>query len=140
MAAKTFDISFEGYWREPKIGGIPNKSGVYCVYECTHNTSAETVSIHRLIYIGESADVNRRINGHEKWNDWKRYVRSGNQLCFSFGYIESDYRERVEAALINEHQPPVNSEYKYRFPFDTTTVRTSGCNAKLRSEFTVFRK
>ncbi|WP_339171851.1 GIY-YIG nuclease family protein [Anoxybacillus sp. FSL W8-1294] len=139
MAEKIFNVDFKGYWREPNIRGIPEESGVYCVYECKHNVSNKTVTIHRLIYIGESDNVNERIKNHEKWDEWKQYVGLGRELCFSFGYVESTYRERVEAALIYEHKPPVNVEYKSCFPFDKTTVKTSGANSKLKTEFTVLR-
>ena len=40
MSEKTFSLNFDGYWRAENVRGIPSKSGVYCVYECTHNVSA----------------------------------------------------------------------------------------------------
>jgi len=133
MAEQTFQVEFEGYWREPNINGIPTKSGVYCVYECTYNESERTVSIHKLIYIGEAGDANNRIENHEKWGDWRKHVREGRQLCFSFGYVESSDRERVEAALIFKHKPPENSEYLDSFPFDKTTVLLSGKTSLLKN-------
>jgi len=139
MAEKTFKVDFEGYWREPNISGIPSGSGVYCVYECTYNESSSTVSIHKLIYIGEADDVNDRIKNHENWDDWKKHVRWGNQLCFSYGYEESANRERVEAALIFKHKPLENSEYTDSFPFDKTTIILSGKTALLKTPFTVER-
>lgn len=139
MAAMTFNVKFEGYWREKSIGGIPDKSGVYCVYECTYNSEKDTVSIHRLIYIGKAGNVRERIRNHEKWQAWKRHVRSGNELCFSFGSLQSENRDRVEAAFIFEHKPPENEEYKNEFPFDTTTINTSGRTALLNTNFTVYR-
>ncbi len=139
MAEKTFNIEFKGYWREPNIGGVPEESGVYCVYECTHNTSEKTVSIHELIYIGEADDVRNRIETHEKKDDWKQHVRNGNELCFSFAPFPSTDRDRVEAALIFHHKPPVNDEYKDSFPFDRTTISISGRTVKLNTHFTVER-
>lgn len=32
MAEKTINIKFDGYWRDENKGGIPEQSGVYCVY------------------------------------------------------------------------------------------------------------
>ncbi len=139
MAEQTFEVEFEGYWREPNMSKIPAKSGVYCVYECTYNESEKTVSIHKLIYIGEAEDANDRIKNHEKWDDWEKHVKEGNQLCFSFGYVESSNRDRVEAALIFEHKPPENSEYTDSFPFDKTTISLSGRIALLHANFTVER-
>lgn len=140
MANKTFNVSFEGYWRESKKGGIPAKSGVYCVYECKYDSKDETVAILKLIYIGEGRDVKDRIKNHEKKPKWKNHVRSGNELCYNFGYVESTYRDRVEAAFIFKHNPPENTEYVDKFPFDETTIKASGETAKLNTNFTVYRK
>ncbi|AKN32334.1 hypothetical protein Ccar_16275 [Clostridium carboxidivorans P7] len=139
MAAKTFDINFRGYWRESDVAGIPSESGVYCVYECTYNKNNDTVGIHKLIYIGESNNVNGRIANHEKWEDWRKEVAKANEICISFGQVDSTYRERVEAALIYHHQPAVNTECMEGFNYDRTTINTSDCNAKLSANFTVER-
>ena len=32
MAEKTVTIEFDGYWRDENKGGLPAKSGAYCVY------------------------------------------------------------------------------------------------------------
>ncbi|PKP20333.1 MAG: hypothetical protein CVU05_09355 [Bacteroidetes bacterium HGW-Bacteroidetes-21] len=126
MAEQTLNQTFDGYWREPNKSGLPKSSGVYCVYECTHNTSEKTVSIHKLIYIGEAADVNQRVATHDRLEDWKKHVRQGNELCYSFTPVDSYYRERVEAAFIFRHKPPENTEYVKNFPFDKTIVKSTG--------------
>lgn len=137
MAEQIFNQNFDGYWREPNKGGIPSKSGIYCVYECTHNVQEKTVTIHKLIYIGESENVNQRIANHEKQNDWEKHVRQGNELCYSFSEVDSYYRVRVEAAFIYRHQPPVNTEYKDNFPFDKTIVKSEGKIVLLKDYFVV---
>ena len=139
MAAKTISIEFNGYWRDENKSGLPNKSGIYCVYECTHNVSQKTVTIHKLIYIGESENVKNRVANHEKYNDWLKHVRSGNGLCFSFGGVRSVDRNRSEAAMIFKHKPPENEEYRDSFPFDKTTMSLSGKTALLNTYFTVDR-
>ena len=136
MTAKSYSLTYDGYWRELKIGSIPAQSGVYSVYACRHNASAGTVTIRKLIYIGESQNVRDRISKHEKWNDWRRHLNAGEVLCFNFAPISVD-RERVEAALINHLKPPENTEYTNTFPYPQTTVRTSGKNTLLSDKFTV---
>ena len=37
--------------------------------------------------------------------------------------------ERAEAAMIFKHKPPCNTQFVESFPFDTTTITTSGKNA-----------
>ena len=139
MAETTIDIELDGYWRDSKKEGIPDESGVYCVYECHHNTSAGKVSLQKLIYIGEAADVCKRIAGHEKYNDWLSHVRHGNELCFSFGGVDAVERIWAEAALIFKHKPPENTEYVDSFPFDKTTMQLTGATALLVPHFCVYR-
>ena len=139
MAEKSFSLDFKGYRREGNISGLPSISGVYCVYVCSYNADKDTVSLKNLIYIGESDDINDRINGHERWDDWESHVGSDEELCFSYVEVDSYYRERVEAALIFKHKPEENTEYKDSFPFDTTTIETTGRNEFLKSKFTVYR-
>lgn len=137
MAKQTFEIEFDGYWREPNISGIPSESGIYCVYECTHNKEEKTVTNHKLIYIGESVDVNNRIANHEKWSDWKKKVSNGNEVCISVAKIGSTYRNRIEAALIFEHKPPVNTDCINEFNYDETTIVIKGKIGLLNNNFTV---
>jgi excinuclease UvrABC nuclease subunit len=136
MSHQTSHLDFDGYWREPNVTHIPAASGIYCVYTATHNRSANTVTLHTLVYIGESANVRDRIASQERWNDWRRHLLPGQQLAFSCAKMVTG-RERAEAAMINHHKPPENSEYVHSFPFDRTTVRTTGQNALLSSYFTV---
>lgn len=133
-----YNLNYDGYWREPNISGIPEESGVYSVYSCQYNNPNKTVSIRKLIYIGESQNVNDRISDHEKWEDWQAHLNYGEELCFNFAPISaSGGRERVEAALIFHHKPPENKEYVNSFPYPETTVSTAGENSHLSSRFTV---
>lgn len=139
MSEQTYELEFRGYWREPAKGGIPNESGIYCVYSCVHNETEKTVSIKKLIYIGESGDVKARIANHEKFNDWKKYVKQGEVLCFSFASVPSASRVRCESAMIFEHEPPVNTEYTQAFSHDKTTISLFGKTNLLNTSFSVKR-
>lgn len=140
MVAKSYTLEFNGYWREANISGLPAKSGIYDVYACTYNAREGTVSLSRLLYIGEAADVQGRITNHDRWTDWKRQLKQGEELCFNAALIspEAD-RQRAEAAMIFKHKPTCNTEYTDNFPFDTTTITTSGKNALMHASFTVTR-
>lgn len=139
MAAQEFSIDFGGYWREPNKSGVPNKSGIYCVYTCSYNASDNSVALKKLVYIGESADVGSRISNHEHQSDWEKHLNKGEQLCYTFGEIGSTYRERCEAAMIFKHNPPVNDKTTSSFPYDQTTLKLSGKTAFLVCNFTVNR-
>ena len=139
MAAKSYTLDFDGYWRTPNISWLPAKSGIYCVYACTYNQQEKIVSIKKLLYIGEAENVNKRVSEHERWQDWEGELRRGEELCFNAALIspESD-RQRAEAAMIHHHKPPCNVEYVDSFPFEQTTISTSGKNAELDGHFTVY--
>lgn len=140
MAIEIYQLGFDGYWREPNASGLPAKSGIYGVYACVHNQSANTVTLNRLLYIGEAANVQGRVANHERLPDWRRHLKTGEILCFNAALIGPDAaRRRAEAAMIFKHKPPCNTEYADNFPFDTTTVTTSGRNALMHPTFTVTR-
>jgi len=139
MADKTISLEFDGYWREPAISGLPAESGIYCIYTCTHNQKEKTLSLKKLIYIGESQDVKKRISNHEKWDEWKKHQNKGEVICISCAKVADGSRNRAEAAMIYKHKPPVNIEYVDCFPYDKTTINTSGKNRLLKSQFTVLR-
>ncbi|HEV2336629.1 MAG TPA: GIY-YIG nuclease family protein [Stellaceae bacterium] len=140
MAAKSFTLKFDGYWLGAAVGGLPVKSGIYGVYASTFNDSANTVTLNRLIYIGESENVQSRVKGHEKWPDWRKQLKSGEALSFNCALISgSDDRQRAEAAEIFKHKPVCNSDYTNNFPFDRTTISNEGNAALFVSPFTVER-
>jgi hypothetical protein len=136
----NYALNFDGYWREPNVGGMPSVSGIYGVYACTYNSYGQTVSLERLLYIGEAANVHDRIADHEKWVEWRRQLRSGQVLCLNAALIsgQSD-RCRAEAAMIFAHKPPCNTECRDSFPFDATGISTTGCNALMKPFHTAYR-
>ncbi len=138
MAEKSYQLDFDGYWREGSVDGVPDDSGVYCVYACKR-TGEGKVFIRLLIWIGESQNVRSRIKAHEKFSDWKTYLEEGEELCFNFAPVNAPDRPRVEAALIFQHKPPANEEFKNAFPFDKTNVKIDGEKGKLSSSFSVKR-
>ena len=134
---KTISLEFNGYWREVNKASVPSKPGIYCVYTCTYNKDEKTVSLNRLVYVGESENVHNRIDSHERLEDWKKQLKPGETLCYSIAEKSGDDRNRAEAAVIYHHKPPCNVEYVNSFPFPDTTINTSGRNAKLSSCFVV---
>lgn len=136
---KTISLAFEGYWLEINKSGVPAQSGVYCVYACTYNQNKDTVTLRELVYVGESENVRNRLANHERLPDWKKRLTAGETLCYSVAAVSGSDRNRAEAAVIFHHKPPCNTEYKYSFPFESTTIQTSGRNTLLDSSFTVYR-
>lgn len=139
MAATTIWIEFDGYWRDVNVGHVPAVSGVYVAYAAIYDANSRQVSLKRVLYIGESADVRARLETHERRPDWKHALRAGEVLCFSVGPVASGSRNRAEAALIYKHQPPLNTSCKDEFNYDSTTISLTGQTALLHTHFTVER-
>jgi len=136
--AKTINLDFDGYWREADKSGTPARSGVYAVYVCKYNPPPkDTVTLNKLIYIGEAEDVNDRISNHEKWPEWRKEVPKDSEICFSFAGVTSPDRERAECALIYYHKPKCNDECKDAFPYEETTVNSAGKHEFIESSITV---
>ncbi|MFM5842329.1 GIY-YIG nuclease family protein [Aeromonas sanarellii] len=135
--AKTVSIEFKGYYREANKSSVPSQSGIYCVYRCVPTDTG--LAINKLLYIGESQDVNARLANHEKLEGWERHLRHNRDeiLCYSFGAVPPNDRVRCESALINRHQPPENIEYTGDFNYQETTIILTGRTKFLDSEFTV---
>lgn len=137
--AKTINLEFSGYWLEEDKGSIPAKSGIYLVYVCRYNEERDSVTLDKLIYIGEADNVQDRIDDHEKWPKWREYVPKGSKICFSFAGVTNPDREHAEAALVYYHKPPCNTEYVDSFPFEDAIVKSMGRCALLSSPITVYR-
>jgi hypothetical protein len=140
--AKIIDLNFDGYWREVNKGGIPDEPGIYGVYVCKYNPPEKegesgTVTLKKLIYIGEAKKVKTRIADHEKWDEWREEVPQGSQICFNFAGVTSPDRERAECALIYYHKPVCNDACKDEFPYEETTVTSKGKHEFIKSPITV---
>jgi hypothetical protein len=140
MPSENYSLEFNGYRLATNSSSLPANAGIYCVYACVYNTNNDTVSLSRLLYIGEATDVRERIQSHEKWPKWWNELKPGEEISFSVALISSESdRKRAEAAMTFKHKPPCNTEHVDAFLFDTTTVSTMGKNAMLDSSFTVHR-
>ena len=139
MATKTISLYFDGYWMEPEISEVPKQSGIFVVYACAKDAQEAAFVLKKVIYIGESENVNQRIAKYKEWPFWKNHC-GAHQICFSFAHVADQYRKRSEAALIYKHKPPVNERYIVTYPFDETSINLSGKIGLLSRNYTVNRK
>lgn len=133
----TFNITIEGYWREIHKAGVPTHSGIFFVYENIYNEDLGTVTLLKILYVGEADNVRARITGHELLGKWKECVHPGNELCYSTGSVTPGARTRIKAAFIFNLQPAVNSNFKDEFPYPQTTIIAAGKTKLLETNFTV---
>lgn len=95
---KKINLDFDGYWREINKNSIPSKSGVYCVYSCVYNSSNKTVSIKKLLYIGESENVHDRIANHDRLEDWKKNYRTMKPYVIRLDRLvrETEFEQKLQ--------------------------------------------
>lgn len=119
---KEISLVFEGYTANGN--DAPYAQGIYLVYRGTNFIYQNP---KQLLYIGEAENVFNRLWSHEKQREWQGYLQHGEELLYSFARTWSEMeRKMAEAALIYRHEPPVNIEYKWNYPFSPVAVRASG--------------
>lgn len=132
------ELRFNGYWREPNIGGIPNDSGIYLVYRSVFHVESKSVTLLELIYIGQAEKARERIRSHEKWSQFRSLLHTGEEIAFAFAVCDDDdVLDRAEAALIYQCQPPLNNQLTEEFILPPTTIVATGRCALLDHKFTV---
>ena len=137
MAEATIIVHINGYWRESDISNILTHSGIFFVYESKYNPDENTVDLLNLIYIGEAMNIRERIRTHDKYLIWKNIISPGNELCFATGSVEDYFRERVKIAYVFGNNPAANNGHISQFPFDNTTLISTGKTALLKPTLTV---
>ena len=137
MHARMFGMTFQGYWRDEHEQDLPSLSGVYCVYVCVDHPDTKEVQLTELIYIGETNDIRASIAIHEKHPLWKTHGNPGTDICYSYALVDPQDRERCAAALIFQHQPRDNQEYRLAFPFGDTSISLLGQIRHLTPNFTI---
>lgn len=139
MTEKTYNQTFDGYWRYVNRGSMPQKAGVYCVYSGTYNQEAKTVSLNRLLYIGQATNIHDRLQSHECYEEWIAELKNNEIIIFSCTLLGESDLDRFEAAMIYKHKPPVNDLCVNYFRHDKTNVNLSDKIALLTPHFTVYR-
>jgi hypothetical protein len=139
MAEQTLVVDINGYWRDQQRKILVENSGIFFVYEAKYNDTDQTVDLLRIIYIGHDASIGQFLLSSELRQEWLQMIEPGNELCYATAAVDNYYRTRVAAAYIFAHLPPVNKEYTTAFPFDRTTIISTGKTALLYPVITATR-
>lgn len=137
LVVHSYNLKFDGYWREGKESSLPAVSGLYCVYAATYRSSSDTVDLDALLYIGKSINIHERHVDHEAKRYWQSFCKPGQEICYSVAALSKNSLDIAEAAMIFKHKPICNDQLKDSFGYEKTEVITSGCNAKLYTDFVV---
>ena len=130
---KEYSLNFTGYYRDEVIDtSLPHDPGIYLVYRGV-NKDTKTCILKELIYIGESGDIHDRHvkDGefvHEHYQDFLNACKNGETPYYAYAKLTGgvEDRQRVEAAMINQMKPRLNSKNTKTFNDPATTVKVSG--------------
>lgn len=104
----NYFLNVQGYWTDLNRHSIPCITGVYFVFACVYNPVPNTVSLKRLLYVGQAIDVNARISSHTKRPMWASMLALGETVCYSVTAVDGRSLDVVEAALVYKLKPPTN--------------------------------
>jgi hypothetical protein len=135
----SIPMEFDGFWIEDAVDKLPAEAGIYTVFGGAYDPDDKSVKLEYTIYIGWADNVREAVKASRHWDDWRKECEDGWKLCFNFAPVAVPNNERGAAALIFEQKPPVNEEYKYKFPFDDTKVWLTGKTGLLDTTFEVYR-
>jgi hypothetical protein len=75
---------------------------------CFSNPFPDNFGKWDAIYIGQCESFKARIPGHERWQE---AVRTGAENVLACQIDQTDLRTAVEAALIQQFDPPLNKQH-----------------------------
>lgn len=127
-----YNVTFKGYRRDVNKTGLPTYGGIYLVYCCTYNEHSQTVSLRDLIYIGQAINIHDRICNHDRYADFRRQLKQGEQLCYSYASVSPNDMDVVENALIFMQKPALNEDLKNHFNYPNSEFSIEGACALLR--------
>ena len=127
---KKYDLSFQGFFRD--ASELPKKPGVYCVHSGVYNEIAKTVTLRKLLYIGQSDCVGIHLANSSNLQVWSGKLSCGEELWFSFAQIDADELDRCASALVYDNQPECNSIGKDGFRYMDTIVSVGGAIGLLK--------
>jgi len=130
-AEKRYDLTFEGYYLN--ADDLPDCSGVYCVYRCTHNSAVRQVCLKELLYVGPAEDIRKRHLNHEKFSSWCSCLGNDERVCFAYAKVAKEDLLRCEAALIFLNKPCCNDNGKDGFHYADTYVSVTGTSGLLKN-------
>lgn len=122
----SYNLNFEGYWRDINKGGLPTYSGIYTVYRCRYNDDVDTVSLIEIIYIGQAENIRDRHKNHEKLELFKTQLKSEEELCYSCSQVDKGSLDLVENALVFAQKPRLNDQLREKYNYKPARFKLDG--------------
>lgn len=97
---KNFTLELEGFFTNFSIVNVPQKSGVYFVFAGVMNAEDDSCTLARLLYIGGSADVKKRLEVSENRSQFDECLETGESLFYAYALVDETDRVICEKGLI----------------------------------------
>lgn len=125
---KEYVLKIQGYYADEVRDRFPDSPGIYFVYRGVFNSETNTCSLKQLLYIGQTDSLQRRHNEHSKREMFLNSLGVDEMLFYTFAItnVNEEERLRVEAALIYELKPILNTQNCYTFDYPPTRVVIEG--------------
>lgn len=121
---KTIKLNFDKIYTP---GNLPDEtiSGVYVVKEgkLENRNGRKIYKSPRVLYIGQSNDVFRRLEEHENNNKWDGVQ---NDLYYVVACVSPEDLDQAEAACIYKHDPIYNKACTVDFSYPDTRIVICG--------------
>lgn len=79
------------------VGTLSDQSGVYAITTFTNG-------FHKIIDVGESETVKKRVSTHDRSDSWKKHM--ADTLYVSVIYCNERDRMLFESDILDTHNPP----------------------------------
>ncbi len=133
-----YNVTFKGYRRDVNKSGLPSYGGIYMVYCCKFNDNEQTVTLRKLIYIGKAINIHDRVCNHNRYEDFKRQLLQGEQLCYSYASVSPNEVDAVENGLIFMQKPELNEDLTDRYNYPDSEFSIEGaCSLLKMKNFTI---
>ena len=125
---REYRLDIQGYYSDDVRSRFPHSPGIYFVYRGVLDSAANTCTLRQLLYIGQTEDLHQRHNEHSMRDEFLETVGSDEMLFYTFSITDlpAEDRMRIEAALIYELKPALNSQNCYTFNYPPTRVVVEG--------------
>lgn len=131
----TLDFG-QWFYQEKQIQNISEVDGIYVAHAGTIETinGKELFTPDRVIYIGKGTgtdNVHVRVGKHKNddHQSWKRHLKAGEHILYSYAECSKDIVSDVEAALIYKNKPQENTNSTENY-----TGNTHFINVKLTGQ------
>lgn len=135
MSTRKLEVNMSGWISEFKKDMLPSRQGVYLVFggvACgTKNKRGQCEAhIKHLIYIGQSEDIQSRLESHEKNERFESALEGDETIFYYYIKVGEDVVDDCEGALIRHFRntPIINKKCKQSFAsdYDKVHVMISG--------------